>query len=82
MSSTVVDPTLAADWAVPRSGAAFTGYAGACASRDGPGGPSGTLVLAVANTPFPCKAEKADGQKFVQFTIINIRKKGWSYAPW
>ena len=72
---------ITADWAVPRTGAAFTGYSGA-SGRDGPGGPSGTLLLCVANTPIPCKAETMETQKFVQFTVINVRKKGWSYAPW
>ena len=70
---------IASDWAPPRNALAFTGYAGNPA-RDGPGGPSGTLLLCVNNTPIPCK--EGDPQKSVQFTVINVRKKGWSYAPW
>ena len=50
--------------------------------RDGPGGPSGTLALAVTNTPIPCTLEGMTSQKFIQFTVLNIRKKGWIYAPW
>ena len=72
---------LAADWASPRSAVAFTGYVGN-PIRDGPGGPSGTLALCVANTPIPCKLEGMAQQKSIQFTVMNIRKKGWSYAPW
>jgi hypothetical protein len=72
---------IAADWAPPRSAASFTGYSGNPAN-DGPGGPSGTLLLAVTNTPVPCKLEGMATQKFIQFTVLNIRKKGWVYAPW
>jgi hypothetical protein len=50
--------------------------------RDGAGGPSGTLALCVTNTPFPCTSEGMDSQKFIQFTVLNIRKKGWVFAPW
>ena len=71
----------ASDWSTPRTAAAFTGYAGN-ALRDGPGGPAGTLLLCVANTPIPCKHEGMAAQKSIQFTVLNIRKKGWSYAPW
>jgi hypothetical protein len=70
-----------ADWTTPRSAAAFTGFAGNL-TRDGPGGPSGTLALAVTNTPIPCTLEGMSSQKFIQFTVLNIRKKGWIYAPW
>lgn len=73
--------TIISDWNMPRSGALFTGYTGNCA-QDGAGGPSGTLLLCVANTPIPCKAEVMGSQKFIQFTVVNVRKKGWSYAPW
>jgi hypothetical protein len=69
------------DWAGPRSAMAFTGYTGN-SMGDGNGGPCGTLALCVTNTPIPCKLEGMAAQKFVQFTVINIRKKGWSYAPW
>lgn len=72
---------VSSDWAYPRSAAAFTGYSGNPA-RDGPGGPSGTLLLCMTNTPFPCREAAQDQQKSVQFTVINVRKKGWSYAPW
>lgn len=72
---------IASDWAVPRTGASFTGYTGN-PGQEGQGGPSGTLLLCVANTPIPCKSECVGVQKFVQFTVINVRKKGWSYAPW
>ena len=51
-------------------------------ARDGSGGPAGTLILAVANTPIPCKPGIIEGQKSFQFTIVNIRKTGWMYAPW
>lgn len=68
--------------ATPRTSHAFTGYAGSNIARDGPGGPSGTLALCVANTPIPCKAEGMASQKFIYLTVLNIRKKGWSYAPW
>ncbi len=51
-------------------------------ARDGPGGPSGTLALCVANTAIPCTVDGMSAQKFIQFTVLNIRKKGWSYAPW
>lgn len=71
---------LARDWAPPRSACAFTGYSGNV--RDGPGGPIGTLLLCVANTPIPCKVEGIEAQKSIQLTVINIRKQGWSYAPW
>lgn len=73
--------SIQADWTPPRSAAAFTGYAGNL-MRDGPGGPSGTLALAVTNTPIPCTLEGMAAQKFIQFTVLNIRKKGWIYAPW
>lgn len=72
---------LVSDWTAPRSAAAFTGYAGNPA-QDGQYGPSGTLLLAVTNTAIPCKLEGMASQKFIQFTILNIRKKGWIYAPW
>lgn len=68
--------------ATPRVSHAFTGYAGPSLTRDGPGGPSGTLALCVANTPIPCKADGMASQKIIQLTVLNIRKKGWSYAPW
>ena len=79
MSTTTA--AIQADWATPRSAAAFTGFAGNL-TRDGPGGPSGTLALAVTNTPIPCTLEGMTSQKFIQFTVLNIRKKGWIYAPW
>ena len=66
--------------AVPRAAASFTGYVGN--PRDGQYGPSGTLALCVTNTPIPCTLEGMDAQKFIQFTVLNIRKKGWVYAPW
>lgn len=72
---------VASDWNAPRSAAAFTGYSGNPVA-DGPGGPSGTLLLAVTNTAIPCKLEGMSSQKFIQFTVLNIRKKGWIYAPW
>ena len=81
MSASSSSSFLASDWSYPRTAAAFTGYVGNPA-RDGQGGPSGALALCVANTPIPCKLEGMASQKFVQFTVINIRKKGWSYAPW
>lgn len=73
--------TILSDWSAPRSAPAFTGYSGnpAC---DGAGGPSGTLLLCVANTSIPCTDKGMELQKFVQFTVLNVRKKGWSYAPW
>jgi hypothetical protein len=77
----MTSPQIAADWALPRSAGSFTGYSGNHA-QDGPGGPSGTLLLAVTNTPIPCKLEGMSVQKFIQFTVLNIRKKGWIYAPW
>lgn len=67
---------LTRDWAAPRTACSFTGYSG---TRDSP---IGTLLLCVANTPIPCKPDLRDGQKAVQFTVINIRKAGWGYAPW
>lgn len=69
------------DWSGARSAAAFTGYVGNVV-RDGQGGPSGTLALCVANTAIPCTSAGMATQKFIQFTVLNIRKKGWSYAPW
>ena len=72
---------ITSDWSTPRTACAFTGYSG-CPANDGPGGPSGTLLLAVTNTPIPCKQEGMASQKFIQFTVLNIRKKGWIYAPW
>jgi hypothetical protein len=72
---------LISDWSVPRTAAAFTGFIGNL-GKDGPGGASGTLLLCVANTPIPCKLEGMASQKFIQFTVLNIRKKGWVFAPW
>jgi hypothetical protein len=72
---------IVADWSGPRSAAGFTGYVGNVV-RDGQGGPSGTLALCVANTPIPCTSAGMATQKVIQFTVLNIRKKGWSYAPW
>jgi hypothetical protein len=69
------------DRAAPRTSAAFTGYVGQ-ASREGPGNPSGTLLLCVTNTAIPCKLEGFAAQKTIQFTVLNIRKKGWIKAPW
>ena len=40
------------------------------------------MLLAVTNTAIPCKLEGMSSQKFIQFTVLNIRKKGWIYAPW
>jgi hypothetical protein len=71
---------IASDWAVPRSSVAFTGYAGNPA-RDGQWA-GGALVLAVTNTQVPCQQDGMDSQKFIQFTVLNIRKKGWIRAPW
>lgn len=45
-------------------------------------GPSGTLLICVANTNIPCRVEQLDSQKAIQFTVLNVRKKGWVYAPW
>ena len=67
--------------AAPRTSAAFTGYVGN-AARDGAGNPSGTVLLCVANTPIPCTMTGMASQKSIQFTVLNIRKKGWIYAPW
>ena len=67
--------------ASPRNAHAFTGFSGN-STRDGPGGPSGTLLLAVTNSAIPCTLEGMSAQKFVSFTVLNIRKKGWIYAPW
>ena len=67
--------------ASPRNAHAFTGFSGN-STRDGPGGPSGTLLLAVTNSAIPCTLEGMSTQKFVSFTVLNIRKKGWIYAPW
>lgn len=72
---------LIADWSAPRSAASFTGYVGNPV-RDGIGGPCGTLALCVTNTAIPCKQEGMASQRSIQFTVLNIRKKGWSYAPW
>ena len=73
-------PMIDRDWTQPRTACAFTGYAGSL--RDGAGGPIGTLALCVANTPIPCQVELLEQQKSIQLTVINIRKQGWSYAPW
>jgi hypothetical protein len=72
---------LQANRAAPRTSAAFTGYVGQ-PSKEGPGNPSGALLLCVANTPIPCKSEGMASQKSIQFTVLNIRKKGWIKAPW
>lgn len=40
------------------------------------------MALAVTNTAIPCKLEGMAAQKSIQFTVLNIRKKGWIYAPW
>lgn len=72
---------IVADLNRPRTAAGFTGYVGNVA-RDGLGGPSGTLALCVANTAIPCTSAGMSTQKVIQFTVLNIRKKGWSYAPW
>ncbi len=72
---------MIADWSAPRTGAAFTGYSG-ISGGDAAGGPSGTLLLAVSNTPMPCRLEGMAGNKSVQFTVLNVRKKGWIKAPW
>ena len=66
--------------AMPRSSAGFTGYAG---EPGGNGtGPSGTLLLCVNNTTIPCKIEGMLTHKSMQFTVINVRRKGWIKAPW
>ena len=36
----------------------------------------------MTNTVIPCKLEGMASQKSIQFTVLNIRKKGWIYAPW
>jgi hypothetical protein len=76
-----LDLTSGIDRATPRTAAAFTGYSGN-SPWDGPGGPSGTVALAVTNTPIPCRLDGMASQKSIQFTVLNIRKKGWIYAPW
>jgi hypothetical protein len=64
--------------AVPRSAAAFTGFAGGDAeSKRG-----GAVLLCVANTPIPCTLEARDRQRVMQFTVLNVREKGWLKAPW
>ena len=62
--------------AIPRSAAGFTGFTG------GDKGPGGAVLLCVANTPIPCTMEAKDKQKVIQFTVLNVREKGWHFAPW
>lgn len=62
--------------AIPRSAAAFTGFAGDEGKR------GGAVLLCVANTPVPCTLEARDKQKVIQFTVLNVREKGWLKAPW
>lgn len=71
---------LARDFANPKTACAFTGYAGGVS--DGQGGPPGTLLLCVNNTPIPCTAKGMETQKSIVFTVVNVRKLGWTYAPW
>jgi hypothetical protein len=63
--------------AVPRAAAAFTGYIGGDSK-----GPGGSVLLCVANTPIPCTLEARDKQRIIQFTVLNVREKGWLKAPW
>jgi len=71
---------LEADFAGPRNACAFTGYSGS--PSDGTGGPIGTLLLCVNNTAIPCKVDGIESQRSIQFTVVNVRKVGWGYAPW
>ena len=64
--------------AIPRIGAAFTGYV----SSGGDKGPGGALLLCVANTRIPCKLETQGEQRGISFTVLNVRDKGWIAAPW
>ena len=64
--------------AIPRNGAAFTGCVGGSDDR----GPGGALLLCVANTRIPCKLETQGDQRGISFTILNVREKGWIFAPW
>jgi hypothetical protein len=63
--------------AIPRSAAAFTGSAGGEGSNRGPGG---VVLLCVNNTAIPCTS--AGNVKAIQFTVLNVREKGWIRAPW
>jgi len=72
--------SVEADFAGSRNGCMFTGYYGN--AKDGTGGPIGSLLLCVNNTRIPCKVEGMETQKMIQFTVVNVRKLGWGYAPW
>ena len=64
--------------AIPRSAPAFIGHVPTPENR----GPGGALLLCVANTPIPCKSEFQGEQRYIQFTILNVRDRGWMKAPW
>lgn len=40
------------------------------------------MLLCVTNTQIPCTWEAKEEQKVILFTVLNIRRKGWSKAPW
>lgn len=63
--------------AFPRSAAAFTGNSGGEGCNRGPGG---VVLLCVNNTAIPCKSDSS--VKAIQFTVLNVREKGWIKAPW
>jgi len=74
------DPVLVCR-AIPRSAAAFTGYVGGEGGGENKG-PGGSILLCVANSPIPCTMEAKGKTKVVQFTVLNVREKGWLRAPW
>lgn len=64
--------------AIPRTAADFTGLVRSSDDK----GPGGALLLCVTNTRIPCKAETQGDQRGISFTVLNVRDKGWIYAPW
>lgn len=38
------------------------------------------MLLCVNNTAIPCKSDSS--VKAIQFTVLNVREKGWIKAPW
>jgi hypothetical protein len=70
--------TFQKDWATPRTCQSFTGI------PVGSTNPAGTILHVINNTRIPCTEEEFTkfGKSHISFTVVAIKKLGFSYAPW
>jgi len=70
--------TFQKDWSTPRTAQCFTGTPVVSDN------PAGTILHVVNNSRIPCNMEEflKYGKAHISFTVVGIKKIGFSYAPW